>query len=31
VAREYDRDFAGRSRSFVFYVKDDDEAAATVR
>ncbi|QFU17753.1 GNAT family N-acetyltransferase [Microvirga thermotolerans] len=22
VAREYERDFAGRSRSFVFYVKD---------
>ena len=27
VAREYDRDFAGRQRSFVLYVKGQEEAA----
>ena len=26
LEREYDRDFAGRSRSFVFYMKDEREA-----
>jgi putative acetyltransferase len=28
LAKEYDRDFAGRQRSFVLYVKGQEEAGA---